>query len=342
MSGKKRPIDNDQATMLKAKRKSISLDTKMRIILRVEAGEKKAHVARSVGLSESTLRSIVSQADRVKASVQSTSSIAATKTTRSRSCLIEKMEKMLSLWLSDMTENRVPIKQSHIMEKALCIFNFLKSQEQGDCKETFLASRGWFEKFKKRSKIQSIRLTGKVPDSFAKEAGEFRDVFQAIEAQGPPSLVCGTEDSGMFCKKLPARTYISPSSDTPGDEPQDSPIKSEESEGDVDRIQQNENFADEQIRHLLNAHMLSVANRNEQDVNSANRQTISRDESLTTDFLLETLDKVAEILNDISKNDPNTERSDGVRKSVLHAFTCYQNILDQRRKRTLNRKGVER
>jgi hypothetical protein len=52
------------------------------------------------------------------------------KIARTRSNIIEKMEKMLSVWIDDMGQRHMPVSQMTIQNKALNLFNFLKNQQE--------------------------------------------------------------------------------------------------------------------------------------------------------------------------------------------------------------------
>jgi hypothetical protein len=43
----------------------------------------------------------------------------------------------------------MPVRQMTIENKALNLFNFLKNQQEVEIDENFVASHGWFQKFKK-------------------------------------------------------------------------------------------------------------------------------------------------------------------------------------------------
>nr|XP_020830675.1 tigger transposable element-derived protein 1-like isoform X2 [Phascolarctos cinereus] len=214
----KRPSDSSGPSEKKAQRKSISLGKKVEIIKRVEAGEMKSEVARSFGLAQSTLKSILNQADRVKASVHNSSNLTAAKVTRIRSSVMEKMENMLSIWVDNMMQHHMPLSQALIMQKALSLFDHLKAQAGEESSKTFVASRGWFEKFKKRNKINSIRLMGESSSADIKAAAEFPAVLKAVVERGnySPNLVFNVSETGLFWKRLPSRALSQEEKDAAG------------------------------------------------------------------------------------------------------------------------------
>ncbi|XP_051825075.1 tigger transposable element-derived protein 1-like isoform X1 [Antechinus flavipes] len=203
----KRPSDGSGASEKKIQRKSISLERKIEIIKRVEAGETKSEVARSFGLAQSTLKSILNQADRVKASVHNSSNLTAAKVTRIRSSVMEKMENMLSVWVDNMVQHNMPLSQALIMQKALSLFDHLKAQAGEESSKTFVASRGWFEKFKKRNKINNIRIMGESASADIKAAAEFPTALKAVIERGKysPNLVFNVSETALFWKRLPSR-----------------------------------------------------------------------------------------------------------------------------------------
>jgi siderophore synthetase component len=76
----------------KKTRKSITLELKMEVLKRLEAGEHQVDVGRSLSLATSSIRTIIQNSEKIKTSSKCVTAITATKLTRSRSNLLEKME----------------------------------------------------------------------------------------------------------------------------------------------------------------------------------------------------------------------------------------------------------
>ncbi|GFT99141.1 tigger transposable element-derived protein 1 [Nephila pilipes] len=76
--------------------------------------------------------------------------------------------------------------------------------------ESFKASRGWFENFKKSTGIHSVVRHGEAASSDMKAAEDYIKTFSdLIKAQGYISQqVLNCDDTGLFWKKMPNRTYI--------------------------------------------------------------------------------------------------------------------------------------
>ena len=158
----------------KATRKSISLETKMQMLRRLDAGERQSDIGTALNLSTSTIRTTTS----------------ATKITRSRNNVIEEMEKRLFIWIDDEVERNMPLSEAIIMEKARTIFNHIQN-EKGDTSENFVASRGWFYRFKNRNNLHNIQITGEAASGDTKAVAAFPATLRAIIERGnyPPELV---------------------------------------------------------------------------------------------------------------------------------------------------------
>lgn len=194
----------------KATRKSISLETKMQVIKRLESGERQSQISTALNLTTSTIRTILKNKEKILSSATATTSSSATRITRSRNNIIEEMEKRLSIWIDDEIERNMPLSQSIIMEKARRIFNYIQA-EASDISKTFVASRGWFNRFKHRNNLHNIKITGEAASGDTKAAAEFPATLKTIIEQGnyPPELVFNVDETGLFWKRMPKRTFLS-------------------------------------------------------------------------------------------------------------------------------------
>ncbi|XP_017794536.1 PREDICTED: tigger transposable element-derived protein 1-like [Habropoda laboriosa] len=134
----------NKSSVIRRKRKSMSLDMKMEILNQFEKGEKPSSIAKSYGINESTVRTI----KNMRKSIES-----------------KNMEKALVIWIQDNIQKKIPMSSYMIRQKGVSIFNSLKKQGlalASDKKETdFSGSKGWFEKFKKRYSLHNLKFKGK-------------------------------------------------------------------------------------------------------------------------------------------------------------------------------------
>jgi len=78
-------------------------------------------------------------------------------------------------------------------------------------KEEFKASRGWFENFKERTGILSVVMHGEAASSNSEAAEKFVKEFnEFVNSEGYVlNQVFNCDETGLFWKKMPRRTYIS-------------------------------------------------------------------------------------------------------------------------------------
>ena len=202
-------VDNKKHE-IKATRKSISLDTKMQVLRRLDAGERQTQIGTDLNLSTSTIRTILKNKEKIVSSATTTTTTSSSRVSRSRNYTIEEMEKRLSIWIDDEIERNMPLSQAIIMEKAKRIFRHIQG-ETGDASETFVASRGWFNRFKHRNNLHNIQITGEAASGDAKAAAEFPAILKTIIERGNyrPELVFNVDETGLFWKRMPKRTFLS-------------------------------------------------------------------------------------------------------------------------------------
>ena len=105
------------------------------------------------------------------------------------------MESLLSVWIEKQVHDHVPLSKSVIQEKAKKLYEDLQSkylptdmekENVDEIYQNFQASQGWFERFKVRTNLHIIQSGGCFP----------KQVFNV-------------DETGLFWKRLPNRTYIS-------------------------------------------------------------------------------------------------------------------------------------
>lgn len=193
----------------KNKKKTISLKTKLDILRRFDKGEKAVKIARVFGLAPTTVRTIRDRdGDKIRAAAKSATSLMAKKMiTRTRSALMMKMESLLIRWINNEVANEIPLSKMAIQAEAKNLFDEIKSKSlnDNDKNETFEASHGWFERFKRRANLHSIILD------------DAKQVFKV--------------ETG-FWKSPPKRTFISNPEKLLNEELQSQSLKNEDDDND--------------------------------------------------------------------------------------------------------------
>ncbi|XP_064092987.1 tigger transposable element-derived protein 1-like isoform X3 [Macrobrachium nipponense] len=196
------------------KKRMLSMETKMEIIKKYEAGMRLSVIAKEYSRNPSTIGTILKQKEAIKAA---TPSKGVTIFSNKRSHVHDKMERLLLVWVEDKEIAGDTITEMAICQKASAIFGDLSAQAEdvageGKSKATpdFKASHGWFEKFRKRTGIHSVVRHGEAASSDTKVVQAFVKTFnKMITKEGYSSQqVFNCDETGLFWKKMPSRTYI--------------------------------------------------------------------------------------------------------------------------------------
>ncbi|GFT88337.1 hypothetical protein TNCV_5074371 [Trichonephila clavipes] len=89
----------------------------MQVIRRLDAGERFSQIGAALNLDTSTIRTILKNKVKIMSSVIATTTSSATRVIRSRNNTIEETEKLLSIWIDDEIERKMPFSQSTFLIK---------------------------------------------------------------------------------------------------------------------------------------------------------------------------------------------------------------------------------
>lgn len=142
------------------KRSVMSIADKIKILNAIDAGETIATIARRFSVNESTVRTIRDNREKIRStSVTLGKHASSVKVVRNE--VLEKMEEMLMIWMQDLIHKRIPMSTAAIRTKAVSFYDYLNNLKY-EKNEKFNASKGWFEKFKSRYSLHSLKFTGKI------------------------------------------------------------------------------------------------------------------------------------------------------------------------------------
>nr|XP_053634985.1 tigger transposable element-derived protein 1-like [Cherax quadricarinatus]XP_053634986.1 tigger transposable element-derived protein 1-like [Cherax quadricarinatus]XP_053634987.1 tigger transposable element-derived protein 1-like [Cherax quadricarinatus]XP_053634988.1 tigger transposable element-derived protein 1-like [Cherax quadricarinatus] len=190
------------------KRVRNTIEFKKDIIAKYESGMRVAELARLYGKPHTTISSIVAKKKEIKEAVVAKG---VNMLTKMRSQILEDVERLLLVWINAKQLAGDSLMQSIICEKARQLHDDLVKKMPAMSAEVseFKASKGWFERFKKRSGIHSVVRHGEAARSdkhaAEKSVQEFKGYLETEEFQ--PQQVFSYE-TGLFWKKMPKRTYI--------------------------------------------------------------------------------------------------------------------------------------
>ncbi|BFZ12502.1 hypothetical protein BsWGS_15541 [Bradybaena similaris] len=197
----------------KKKRVVLSIETKQEIINKYEKGIRLVDLAKEYGHNPSTIGTILKQKEALTAA---TLSKGLSIMSKRRSSAHDEMERLLLLWIKEKEIAGDTVAETIISKKATAIFNDLLTEDAGkgtadqEPHPEFKASRGWFEKFKRRTGIHSVVRHGEASSSDQKGAEEFvRKFEQLVKDEGYiAQQVFNCDDTGLFWKKMPRCIYI--------------------------------------------------------------------------------------------------------------------------------------
>ena len=112
------------------------------------------------------------------------------------------MEQLLTLWVDDLNQKRIPLTQCATAAKAMSLFDKIQQKEGGN--KTFTASKGWFARFKQCSQIHCIKINGQAASANIEATHAFTTEFKKIigDSDFPPDLVFNVDETGLYWTKL--------------------------------------------------------------------------------------------------------------------------------------------
>jgi hypothetical protein len=105
-----------------------TFEAKMDILKRVDNGEGHGEIAHLLGLSRSTVSTVVKNRDKIMEYVKSAGSLQSVMVNPKRGVFIEEMERLLKIWLDDQAQKRIPVSQAIISTKAKSLYDDLKKR----------------------------------------------------------------------------------------------------------------------------------------------------------------------------------------------------------------------
>ncbi|XP_077584094.1 uncharacterized protein LOC144204163 [Stigmatopora nigra] len=208
---------------LKRKRKFMTLFEKVKILDLLRQGAKFSAVARTYKMSESTIRSIKKEEDNIRSTLAINNSQTLKRVFTSRNKHIVRMESALVRWIHDCRKKKIPLDTNIMRNKARILYQEFagvsdlveksgnEAPQPGPSKEPveFLASKGWFDRFKKRYQLKKVSPHWESASADVAAAQKYPETFKSLiqENDYKPEQVFNVRETGLFWKNLPARVF---------------------------------------------------------------------------------------------------------------------------------------
>lgn len=144
--------------------KKITIELKKEIVKKHECGTRVTDLALEYKMAKSTISTILKNKDAIKGADVAKG---VTVLTKQRTQALEDVEKLLLVWLNEKQLAGDRVSEAMICEKARKLHSDLLQENPSTSATSneFKASRGWFDKFRKRSGIHSVVRHGEASNS---------------------------------------------------------------------------------------------------------------------------------------------------------------------------------
>jgi len=109
-------------------KKTVTLETKMLVIRKMEAGEKCANVYSSLGLAPVIVSTVMANAEKIKQLAQKTTKLPASNVSYTRNFNVENVELLLTLCIDDLNQKRIPLSVLFLQRLGLFLMKFNKKK----------------------------------------------------------------------------------------------------------------------------------------------------------------------------------------------------------------------
>lgn len=189
----------------KVKKNHLSLEQKVQIIQQLERGVKAKRVAENFGVSEPAISYIKKNKASILAAVADSVHDVKKKTLHKPQN--EEMENQLYKWFEFQRSKNCPLSADLIKSKAREIYRKLNPEKD---ESAFVASNGWFERFKRRHGIRFLSISGEKVSADLTSITPFIHRLRAKmeELEITEDQLYNGDESALYYRLLPKRTFV--------------------------------------------------------------------------------------------------------------------------------------
>lgn len=189
----------------KRKKNTLSLETKVKILKKLDEGVQAKRLASDFNVSTSAISYIKSKKEIILDAASNTYHEAKCKSLHKAE--YPEMEARLYDWFLSKREKKCTLTGPILKAKAKKIFGEIyRDRDEND----FHASDGWFTKFKNRRGIRYLKIGGELLSSDVGEVTPFLHRFRSkIKEMGlTDKQIYNVDETGLFYRSLPDKTYV--------------------------------------------------------------------------------------------------------------------------------------
>lgn len=189
---------------IKRKRHQINFETKLMILNKYKEGKGVAAIGRDFGLAPSTVSSIVRDSARLLKHINTATSLKSTVICKRWDEPIQDMEKLLIDWIDDQSQQGVSLCITDIKNKAKSFFDSVKSKYP-ESSQTFMASNGWYYRFKQRVRFNDSEMVNENADDHVEKSDEYFGCLKQVIDDGNflPQQVFIADEVDLYWNRIP-------------------------------------------------------------------------------------------------------------------------------------------
>lgn len=189
----------------KRKKNTLSLEQKARIIQQLQRGVQAKRIAQDFGVTESTISYTKQHKAKILGAVANSAHEIKKKSLHKPDN--EEMETKLYKWFEFQRSKQCPLSADLIKTKAKEIFRKINPEKD---ESAFVASNGWFDRFKRRHGIRFLTVSGEKVSADLTSITPFIHRLRAKmqEMNITEKQLYNADESGLYYRLLPNKTFV--------------------------------------------------------------------------------------------------------------------------------------
>ena len=187
----------------KRKRKVLTIDQKLEIITKLEAGTSQSKIGEEYDIGRSTVLDIKRNKTKLELFSRKMVDMGMNKGTKIMKVgEYEKLDQALYVWFKQEREKNTPITGPIIAEKAKVLFPLLYPETS----KPFKASQGFLWRFCKRHGVREISIQGEKLSADMVGATVFQEEFKSLVGEYSLDQIFNCDETGLYYRLLPRKT----------------------------------------------------------------------------------------------------------------------------------------